>query len=106
MRPKCRHGACDVTWRDVSEKSVHGILKQRGKEYSGSYTGWFFVSCEGTHSTSNVDISLRVAKANVLDGEWRATKLEGTIDSSETPQFGCRSAEASLSIKALLRETG
>jgi hypothetical protein len=106
MRPKCRHGACDVTWRDASEKAMHGILKQKGKEYSGSYTGYFWVSCESTHSTSNVDIALKVAKAKVLGGEWRAIKLEGTIDSSETPQFGCRSAEASLTVKALLRESG
>ena len=106
MKPKCRHGACEVAWRDVSENAMHGILKKKGKEYGGTYTGYFFVSCGGTHSTSNVDIALKVVKARVLDGEWRATKLEGSVDSSETPQFGCSSAEASQTVKALLRETG
>ena len=106
MKPKCRRGACDVVWRDVSEKVMHGVLGQKGKEYNGSYTGFFWVSCEGTHSTSNVDIALKVVKARALDGEWLATKLQGTIDSSETPQFGCRSGEVSLAVKALLRATG
>jgi hypothetical protein len=106
IRSECGHGACDVVWRDVSEKEMHGVLEQKGKEYKGSYTGYFWVSCAGTHSTSNVEIALKVAQAKVLHGEWRATKLEGTIDSSESPQFGCRSAEVSLSAKALLRGTG
>ena len=85
---------------------MHGLLKQKGKQCSGAYTGYFWVSCENTHSPSSVDIALKVVKAKVIDGEWRATKLEGTIDSSETPQFGCSSAEASQTVKALLRESG
>ena len=47
-----------------------------------------------------------MAKAKAIDGEWRATKLEGTVEHSEAIQFGCRSGQAKLAIKALLRATG
>jgi hypothetical protein len=49
---------------------------------------------------------MKVVKAKVIDDEWRATRLEGTIESSEIPQFGCRSAEVNLAVKALVRATG
>jgi hypothetical protein len=106
VKPRCRRGPCDVVWRNVSEKSVHGILEQKGKDYSGRYSGFFGVTCQGTHSTSSVDIALTVANAKAIDGEWRATKLEGTVEHSEAIQFGCRSGQATLAIKALLRATG
>lgn len=106
FKPKCRQGACDVVWRDVVLKNVHAVLKQKGKEYSGSYHGYFGVSCGGTHSSSTVDVAFKVAKARALAGEWRATKIEGTVENSEVSQFGCVSGSASVAVKGTLRGTG
>jgi hypothetical protein len=106
FKPKCRDGACDVVWQDVVLKNVHAVLKQKGKEYSGSYHGYFGVSCGGTHSSSTVDVSFKVAKARALAGEWRATKIEGTVDNSEVSQFGCISGSASVAVKGTLRGSG
>ena len=106
FKPKCRHGACDVVWRDVVLKNVNAVLKQKGKEHSGTYHGYFGVSCGGTHSSSTVDVSFKVAKARALAGEWKATKIEGTVDNSEVSQFGCISGSASAVVKGTLRATG
>jgi hypothetical protein len=106
FKPKCRHGACDIVWRDVVMKNVHAVLKQKGKEYSGTYHGFFGITCGGTHSSSTVDVSFKVMKARALAGEWRATKLEGTVENSEVSQFGCVSGSATVSIKGSLRGRG
>lgn len=104
--PKCRHGACDVAWRDVVTKNVHAVLKRKGKEYSGTYHGFFGITCGGTHSSSTVDVSFKVMKARALTSEWRATKLEGTVKNSEVSQFGCVSGSATVSVKGSLRGSG
>jgi hypothetical protein len=103
FNPKCRRGPCDVVWRDVLLENVKGILKQDGKRYTGSYHGFFGVSCGGSHSSSSVDVTFTVVRARALDGEWRATKIEGTVESSEVSQFGCVSGSASVAVKGTLR---
>jgi hypothetical protein len=52
-------------------KSVHAVLKHKGKEYSGAYHGSFGITWGGTHSSSAVDVSFKVMKARALAGEWR-----------------------------------
>lgn len=106
FRPKCRKGACSVLWRDVTEKSVHALLKRKDKSYTGTFHGFFGISCRGTHSTSTVELALEVVKARPLGGEWRASKLEGTLKNSEVAQFGCVSGSATVSVKATLRSSG
>jgi hypothetical protein len=101
--PKCRKGPCDVVWRDVLLDNVKAILKQKGKKYSGEYHGYFGVSCGGSHSSSSVEVTFTVVRARALADEWRATKIEGTVDSSEVPQFGCTSGRASVAVKGSLR---
>jgi len=103
FKPKCRHGACSIVWRDVSLKNIHAVLEQKGKEYTGSYHGYFGISCQGTHSTSSVEVAFKVMKARAIAGEWRATKLEGTVENSEVSQFGCISGRATVSFKGTLR---
>jgi hypothetical protein len=100
-------GGCDSGGgggRDVVMKNVHAVLKHKGKEYSGTYHGSFGITCGGTHSSSAVDVSFKVMKARALAGEWRATKLEGTVENSEVFQFGCVSG--TVSIKGSLRGRG
>jgi len=88
FKPKCRHGACDIVWRDVVMKNVHAVLKHKGKEYSGTCHGSFGITSGGTHSSSAVDVSFKVMKARALAGEWRATNLEGTVENSEVSSSG------------------
>jgi hypothetical protein len=106
FNPKCGKGACAVVWRDVFERRVHAILRRKGGDYAGNYSGFFGVTCSGSNSTSSVDLELTVKKARAIAGEWRATSLTGTLTSSEAPQFGCVSARAVTSIKARLRLAG
>lgn len=103
FKPKCRRGPCDVVWRDVLLDSVKAILKQDGKKYTGDYHGFFGVSCGGSHSSSSVDVSFTVVRARALAGEWRATKIEGTVDNSEVSQFGCISGRATVAVTGTLR---
>jgi hypothetical protein len=106
FRPKCGKGPCNVTWRDVTDKHMHALLKREQARYSGSYTGLFLVKCEGTRSTSFVELSLKVVKARAIAGEWRATRLTGTLSSSESAQFGCVSSHAEQAVQAKLRLAG
>ena len=94
FQPKCHAGACAVVWRDVFAKRFHATLKRSGARYAGNYTGFFLVKCGGSNSTSSVDLDLEVKKARAIAGEWRATKLGGTLTSSEAPQFGCVAGRA------------
>jgi hypothetical protein len=49
-----------------------------------------------------VTIELRVDAARVIDREWRASRLVGTLDQSEAEQLGCRYSEAEFSVRARL----
>jgi hypothetical protein len=106
FRPSCASGPCDVVLRDVFLRAVRAKLQRKGVGYSGEYTGFFTTKCRGTRSTSSVEFALRVARARAIAGEWRATKLVGTLINSETAQFGCVSARAVLRVVAKLRLAG
>jgi hypothetical protein len=102
--PSCREGACDVRWRDLHTKRIHGKLARHGARYRGSYTGDFYMECSGAQATTSLEIDLKVVKARVVDDEWRATRVVGTIDQSEAAQLGCRSSEARLAVRARLAQ--
>ena len=106
MAPKCRSGACDVVWRAISFETsfdrVHALLQQRGKQYAGTFHGYFGGSSHGTRSITTVDLTVDVAKAKPVDGEWRASKLEGILAQSDAAQFGCVPSQATVSVKASL----
>ena len=106
FKPKCRHGACDVAWHDVGLKSIHALVDEKHGRYHGTYHGYFLSSCNGTHSVSDVDLSFKVIKARAIAGEWRATKLEGTVENTEASQFGCVSGHAEVAFKGTLRLAG
>jgi hypothetical protein len=106
FKPKCGEGACNVVWKDVVIKAIHATLKRKRARYTGDYEGFFLTECRGTRSISSVHLVLKVAKARAIAGEWRATKLTGTVTNSEAPQFGCVSARAVQSVKATLRLAG
>lgn len=102
LTPKCGEGACQVLWKDLHEKQIKTVLKRDGTRYRGTYSGFFFIECGGTHANSTVTIDLKVTKAAAVEGEWLATKLAGTVRQSESPQLGCGSSSATLQVGAKL----
>ena len=105
FEPKCREDACDVLWRDLVDKRIHAKLNRRKATYTGDYKGLFLARCRGTRSVSSVHVRIKAVKAKALGGLWRITKFEGTLTSSEAPQFGCVSGHAVQTIKGMLRLT-
>jgi hypothetical protein len=106
FKPKCDEGACNVVWRDVSDRHVHAVLKRKHKRYEGDYNGVFIIQCGGTRSVSSVHVSLEVKKARDIGGEWRVTRFVGTLSNSEASQFGCISSHSVQSLKGKLRLAG
>ena len=98
FRPKCRHGACEVIWSDDASRTVHAPGARRGARYVISYGGYHFVSCSGAHSTSVLHITLRVTKARVHDGEWLASRVQGTMTQSEAEQLGCVASKVTAKV--------
>ena len=96
--PKCKSGACDVTWTDLTEKTLKGTLSRKRDAYSGKESGQFFATCGSHQVTSVLSITFKVTKAKGQSGEWLATKVEGTMDHSATSQLGCVSSSAELKI--------
>jgi hypothetical protein len=62
------------------------------------------MECSGAHATSSLQIDLKVVRARALGGEWRATRVTGTIDQAEAAQLGCGSSQAELAVRARLSE--
>jgi hypothetical protein len=69
---------------------------------AGTYKGLFNVRCGTAQATSVVEIRLKVEAARPIAGEWRATRLTGTLSHSEASQLGCVSAQTRLSLRARL----
>jgi hypothetical protein len=106
FEPKCRENACDVVWRDLFDKRIHARLNREKATYAGHYKGPFLARCGGTRSISSVDLVIRPVKAGALGGVWRVLKFEGTLRSSEGPQFGCVSGHAVQTFKGVRRRAG
>lgn len=100
--PVCKDNACDVHWRDLHDRSIHGKLSRHGARYRGSYRGYFYMECSGARVTSSLGLRLRVVKARMLGGDWRVTRLLGSVHQREGTQLGCHSSEARLAVGARL----
>jgi hypothetical protein len=102
FRPRCPAGPCDVRWRDLQRAFIRAVLDRRGGRYRGTYTGFFNAFCSGSKTTSTVTIDLKVTRARAVEGEWRATRLEGTLEQSEASQLGCVTSGATLTLRGRL----
>jgi hypothetical protein len=101
FRPGCGTGACDVTLSDTYGGGMKALeLERDGGRYTGSGSGRVGYECRGTPTTSGYTVELRVVKAAVINGVWRATKLEGTHRITNAPQLGCRSGGITMSLTA------
>ena len=102
LSPTCGSGPCSVEVRDNRWDELRFTLARDGGTYEASFTGRGYLECRGTPGTSTISISVHVAKAKVIGGAWRATKLSGTFRHSEVAQLGCGSSSATLSVNATL----
>lgn len=98
LEATCASGPCKVRWEDVNEGMLAATLTRKGAQYRGSDRGHFNSVCGEAKVTSDLDLDLRVVSAGAVDGEWRATRLEGTVLQTDPPQLGCLGSEAKLSV--------
>jgi hypothetical protein len=98
FKPKCKAGACDVTWTDLTEKTLKGTLNRKRDAYSGKDSGVFFATCGAHQVTSALTITFNVTKAKGQSGKWLATRIEGTVGHFAASQLGCVSSSAKLDI--------
>jgi len=102
FRPKCGTEACNVVWTDLAEKTLKATLARRGGTYSGSDSGHFNVKCGSVVTTTDITIAFHVTKARGLDGEWRASRIDGTMTQDDPAQLGCVHSHAVLNITGTL----
>ncbi|MGH2572844.1 MAG: fibronectin type III domain-containing protein [Actinomycetota bacterium] len=103
FRPKCDSGPCDIVWSDVLFRSFRATLDRKGLNYSGSDSGRWTGQCGTvTNLTATMTIEFRVVKARGRGGEWRATRLVGTLVERHPSMLGCSSGGADFTITARL----
>ncbi len=89
--PACAKGACDVTW-SRRDRPGSGRLTLAGDAYDGTVHSEFQIrSCHGGTLTETLAFTTKVVEASVIHGQWRATKIEGTLHES-APASGCVTA--------------
>jgi hypothetical protein len=94
--PHCGTGPCDVTWTRQGS-SAGGTLARDGASYRGTVHAPFLIgNCHGGALTETLVLATRVTQGGVVHHEWRATKIEGTLDES-APASGCVTARISWS---------
>lgn len=80
--PACAKGPCDVTWSRKG-RTGSGRLDRSDASYDGTVHGSFQIgNCHGGSLTETLAFGTKVIDAGVVHGEWRATKIEGTLHES------------------------
>ena len=102
LTPVCGHGPCNVTLGVIGLKVERLILKQAAATYSGTGTNRSAFTCSGTPTTASFAVTFAVTAAKPLKDEWRASKLEGTIQERSASQLGCVSSGIDYSFTATL----
>lgn len=102
LTAKCDSGACDVVWTDMNGLGIKATLRRKGGQYTGTARGRFDSRCGKSLTTSALTVRLRVVKATGLAGEWRASRLRGTLIQREAAQLGCVASGADFTIRATL----
>jgi hypothetical protein len=100
--PTCGEGPCSVKFSadGVSDSSTR--LERAAASYEGSYRSTAFVSCAGVPSTTTVSIKFTVTRAAVVGGEWRATKITGSLIHREAPQLSCVASGTDFTVAGTL----
>lgn len=103
FQPRCQIGPCSGKWSGpMGSNTIHGHAERHGARYHMTYNGFFNIVCSEVHTTSAVDIKMRVTRARVIYGEWRATRLTGSLTISNAAQLGCVSSQVNQALDARL----
>jgi hypothetical protein len=87
--PKCTSGACDTRLDQSLSVEFTALLRKRGSAYRGVFTWHGRTTCGGTSVFTAVTVDLHATKAEVADGKWRVTQIEGTMSELSPQQLGC-----------------
>ena len=101
FKPKCRRGACDVTWKDAQGVALAGVLKNAGPRYEGTATTRL-ASCGDLRGSGTVTVRIEVVKAGSVRDAWRATKIVGTFVERFPAQLGCVASGADYQVTGTL----
>ena len=101
FKPKCRRGACDVTWKDAQGVALAGVLENTGARYEGTATTRL-ASCGDLRGSGTVTVKIEVVKAATVRDAWRATKIVGTFLERFPAQLGCVASGADYQITGTL----
>ena len=95
FQPGCDRPPCDTQLRDIHEKDFIVTLNQTEGTYQGSDSA-SFGSCNGHTVSSTFTVTLHVTRAGEVHGEWRVTKISGTMSQYAAAQLGCVSTSATF----------
>jgi len=101
FKPKCRRGACDVTWKDAQGVALAGVLENTGPRYEGTATTRL-ASCGDVRGSGTVTVEIEVVKAATVRDAWRATKIVGTFIERFPAQLGCVASGADYQVTGTL----
>lgn len=87
--PVCDEGPCDVKFSVVGVKETATTLRFAKGAYQGAYTSNDLVRCGASAASATYTIRFTVTRADVVKGEWRATKIAGTVVQRSPAQLGC-----------------
>jgi hypothetical protein len=104
LAPTCAKGACAATLSVAGVPGSATQLKREGASYEGGYRSSSFVSCAGTPMATSVSIRFEVTRAAIVDGEWRATKIAGTMTHREAAQLGCVASGTDFTVTGTLAQ--
>lgn len=99
---KCSTGPCDVILVDLEFADIHGTLKRSGQSYHGTISGKYNTKCGSTITISTLTIDLKITAGKAISGQWRASKVSGTLNTSEAPQLGCVGSHATSALNGTL----
>ncbi len=95
FQPNCDRPPCDTQLRDIHEKDFIVTLNETEGTYQGSDSA-SFGSCNGHTVSSTFAVTLHVMRAGEVHGEWRVTKISGTMSQYASAQLGCVSTSATF----------
>jgi hypothetical protein len=104
MVPDCDEGPCDTRMGDLNGPLPRIELTRSGAVYDGDATSQAGFQCGGVGITATYRLHLRVEKAAVVAGMWRASRLTGTLSISLPEALGCRSGGVTYAVTALVHE--
>jgi hypothetical protein len=94
LTPACAKDPCGVRLVDIHRVFPAMELRRAGKGYLIKGRGRLDLQCAGTPTDVSYRLEFRVTKAGVVDGEWRAERIEGSFEERVAAQLGCSAGVA------------